>query len=590
MSLPPKRPFRHSKDRVAAWLLACLLLGCAATASAHETDQYSLPMGREFADLRFEISDYMRNVLQRGIDRLNARIRTSLDDESHPTSATARNYAPENVAAAVFSEFPIVVHMVEQFNLTVLDSALQRRYPGLVTGYFPTTWIYSNWLLMLDVTKLARLGRSATFQIDGVLLGTDKIVHFAHMGYMYHGAYISALKRGETEAQAVQAAIELGTGSNPIFSERTMLGELSTGVYSNADLISDYMGLRFYRNLTSEISLKGQMRPPLLTRDGPYWRLNDHVRGRTDFFVDFVSPHWNEAYNPSVYVSWMRGIVRDALERRCGDVLLWYTRLDGTPRTRDEFQAIHEDMRSYYGEQYGAEGDFAEMVTVANTCFSAPHTGQALGPQSTSRSASHPGLPESIRLGDAGAVSQALQAGADVNAADLDGLRPLHIAARIGQGDIVRLLLGRGANVNVTSANGLSPLHFAAREGRSDIVQMFVQAGARVGATDAFGRVPLHDAAERGDTSSASILLAAGAIINTTDGFGTTPLHLAARSGQSAMVDLLMRRGANASLVSQLGRTPTDEAVLAGHRGIAEFVRSASPAPGKNDLALRPRP
>ena len=141
MPRPLHSLIHRAGDRVAACLLACLLLGCAASASAHETDQYSLPMGREFADLRFEISDYMRNVLQRAVDRLNARIRTSLDDESHPTAATARHYNPENVAAPVFTEFPIVVHMVEQFNLTVLDSGLQRRYPGLVTGYFPTTWI-----------------------------------------------------------------------------------------------------------------------------------------------------------------------------------------------------------------------------------------------------------------------------------------------------------------------------------------------------------------------------------------------------------------------------------------------------------------
>lgn len=575
---------RSAVRSMIAGAMAGVLWCCAVTANAHETDQYTLPMGREFADLRFEISDYMRNVLQRAVERLNTRIRGSLDGQGNPTTHTARNYEPANVAAAVFTEFPIVLHMVEQMNLSVLDSAVQRRHPGLVTGFVPPSWIYSNWLLTLDITKLARLGRSAMLQIDGVLLGTDKLVHFAHMGYLYQEVYHDALKSGASEAQAVRKAVELGTGNHFILSERMMLGELSTGVFSNADLIADYMGLQFYRNLTTEVRLKGRLRQPLLTREGHYWRLSDHVRGRTDFFVDFVSPHWNEAFNPSVYSARTGFIVREALERRCGNVLMWYTRLDGTPRTRAEFQAIHEDMRLYYGENYGAEGDFAEMVTVANTCFSSDRENRASAPPRTAQRLS---LGESVRLGDPGSVAKALQTGVDVNAADLDGLRPLHVAARLGDPDIVRMLLGRGANVNVASTLGITPLHLAARESRTEVVQILLQAGAQVGAIDSFGRVPLHDAAARGDTNVASMLLAAGAGINATDRLGTTPLHLAARDGRSAMAELLVRRGANVTAVSQLGRTPAEEAGLAGHRHVVDIVRSAAP---NSNLASRRLP
>ena len=241
-------PARHSPLTTRHYLapaLTALLFTVVAPARAQETDQYTVPIGREFADLRFEISDYMRGILQRAVDRLNARIRASLDEESRPTASTAQHYAPENVAAAVFTEFPIVVHMVEQLNLSVLDGNLQRRYPGLVTAHLPVTWMYSHWLLVLDVTKLARLGRSAMLQIDGVLLGTDKIVHFAHMGYLYYGAYRAALNRGASDGQAVQQAVGLGTGNHPFLSERTMLGEISTGVFSNADLAANYMGLFF---------------------------------------------------------------------------------------------------------------------------------------------------------------------------------------------------------------------------------------------------------------------------------------------------------------------------------------------------------
>lgn len=568
---------------IAALIVLAVPAGGAERARGHETDQYTLPTGREFADLRYEMSDYVRGVVQRGVERLNARIRSTLDEEGQATPATERHYAPESVASAVFSEFPLVLHMVEQLNLSVLDAGLKRRYPGLVTGYIPGIWIYSHALLVLDVTKLPRLSRSAMLQIDGVLLGTDKIVHFVHMGYLYYGAYGAALKRGGSEAEAVGRAVALGTGNHPILSERTLLGELATGVFSNADLAADYAGLLFYRNLTEEVRLKGRVRPPLLIRDGPYWRLNDHVRGRSDFFADFVSPHWNEALNPCVYGSWTATIIRAALERRCDDVLRWYARGDGSPRTREEFQAIHEALRRYDGVDYGAEGDLNAMVTIANTCFSGRRGGAAVR-----RAAEE--LWEGVRAGDASRVARALAAGADANGRDPDGERPLHAAARRGHVEMARMLLERGAEVNAATVPGLTPLHVAVRERHVEVTALLLASGAPAGAVDAFGRAALHDAAARGDRAAALMLLAAGAGIDAADGFGTTPLHLAARHGRTEVVEALIQRGANTAVVSALGRTPADEAGLAGHRGIAEFLRTASARSVTRNLASRAGP
>lgn len=586
---------------VARLALLTVLLTVVTRARAHETDQYSVPIGREFADLRFEISDYIRDQLQGAVDGLNSRIRATFDDAGQPTTATAKYYAPEAVASAVFLEAPPIFFMVEQLNASVLDPALRLRYPGLVTGYLPMTWIYHHWLLLLDVTKLSRLSRSAMLQIDGEFLGTDKLVHFAHMGYLYFGTYDTARKEGATEAEAMRRVVQLGTGSHPFLSEKTMLGVLSTGVFSNADLAANYAGLLFYRNLTEEMRLKERLHPPLLTRDGPFWRLNDHVRARTDFFSPFVTPHWNEAFNPSIYGSLAGAFVREGLQDRCNDVRSWYAHEDGTPRTREEFQTLHESLRLYDGADYGWEGDLSEMVTVANTCFDPRHGNRAAAtaPRQNGVSLHEPrrdalgrsGLWDDIRSGDGESVSRRIDSGGlDLNAADLDGERPLHVAARFGRAEIVQTLLAHGARVQVASAVGLTPLHVAVRESRTDVIHLLLQAGAPVAALDAFGCSPLHDAATRGDTMSASMLLAAGAAPNAADGFGTTPLHLAARNGHGGMVDLLLRRGADAGARNQLGRTPADEAGIAGHHNIAELVKSVPAASPPHDLAMRHGP
>ena len=85
---------------------------------------------------------------------------------------------------------------------------------------------------------------------------------------------------------------------------------LTTGIRSNADLAANYAGFKFYRNLTEEVRIGDRVMPPMLVRQGPYWRLNDQVQPDSDFFTAFITPHWNEALNPNVYA-----IVTDARVR-----------------------------------------------------------------------------------------------------------------------------------------------------------------------------------------------------------------------------------------------------------------------------------
>ena len=62
-----------------------------------------------------------------------------------------------------------------------------------------------------------------------------------------------------------------------------------------------------------------------------------------------------------------------------------------------------------------------------------------------------------------------------------------------GDKDAVRALLKQGADVNAAQGDGMTALHWAARAGDAEMAQMLVYAGANVKATTRLGGyTPLH--------------------------------------------------------------------------------------------------
>ncbi len=100
-----------------------------------------------------------------------------------------------------------------------------------------------------------------------------------------------------------------------------------------------------------------------------------------------------------------------------------------------------------------------------------------------------------------------------VDAVNVDGFRPLHLAAFFGNTAVVRLLVDAGADVSAVSANGmaLQPLHAAAASSRVGIAGMLLDAGADPNAQQSGGYTPLDAADQNGDTELRQLLEAAGA-------------------------------------------------------------------------------
>jgi len=86
----------------------------------------------------------------------------------------------------------------------------------------------------------------------------------------------------------------------------------------------------------------------------------------------------------------------------------------------------------------------------------------------------------------------------------------LQIAAGIGYLEIVDLLLDRGANIEAMDDLGQRPLLWAARAGQVEVVQRLLDRGAELNAEDWFGCNALWHATDKGHQDLVELLEAAG--------------------------------------------------------------------------------
>ena len=183
-------------------------------------------------------------------------------------------------------------------------------------------------------------------------------------------------------------------------------------------------------------------------------------------------------------------------------------------------------------------------------------------------SAQGPAVADAAMQRNVSAVRALLQQGADVNAAQGDGMTPLHWAASHGDLELAKMLLVAGANVRATTRiNGYTPLFFAAREGNAAVVAALLEAGADAKAVSVTGSTPVMLAAGAGNVEAVQRLLDAGADIDAKErARGQTALMFAAAYNRVDVIKLLTRRGASVAMTSKVV-------------DLFDLTREAKPAP-----------
>jgi cytochrome c len=145
------------------------------------------------------------------------------------------------------------------------------------------------------------------------------------------------------------------------------------------------------------------------------------------------------------------------------------------------------------------------------------------------------------RTGDVGAITAALDSGANAN--ESDGVTtPLLIAAAAGNLEAARLLIRRGADVNLPAKWG-TPLYAAAKFGQADMVELLLVNGAKADqATRSL--TALHMAAGSGCLGCVMHLVEAGADVNALTSERSPAIHFAKSNGHEDIVQYFLDHGA----------------------------------------------
>lgn len=272
-----------SRQSVVRSLVVALGLGFTALpARALETDQY-LAWSVRLEDSQEAIDRYLNEQLELVLARVDRGSR--------------RVSCPE-IPVRFFRHLAPTLVYSRIRGMLKSDPAVDR-FPGDDVGYvgYLRRSIYRRpaWPFVLPMSRVLRVGQ--------VYLGADKLGgHLFGFGRRYYLRYRRLRERGIGEEEALQRVIEWG-----FQVERTVVGGLADGVFSPADLEANYRGLQLARSFC-----EGDR--PLLERRNGRWRSTRPLEiGR------WVTPYFDETFNPSFYVGYRWRRVREPLSPYCAD-------------------------------------------------------------------------------------------------------------------------------------------------------------------------------------------------------------------------------------------------------------------------------
>jgi ankyrin repeat protein len=197
------------------------------------------------------------------------------------------------------------------------------------------------------------------------------------------------------------------------------------------------------------------------------------------------------------------------------------------------------------------------------------------GQAGASVAAEKPTLADAAEQRNLALIRTLLDARADVNAVQVDGMTALHWAVYNDDAVLAGLLVRSGADVNVKNRYGVPPLFLACTNGNAAVVKLLLKAGADANASLAGGETALMTASRAGNVEAVKALIARGANPNARERRDQTALMWAAAEGHAAVVRALIDGGAAIRATLKSGFTPLFFAVREGHIDVARALLEA---------------
>lgn len=324
---------------------------------AFETDQYNLPPV-PLADIGDEVTEYAEEKVRSAIAELNKEI---VESEACRERRCKQALKIEERLRYLRSEEALAREVFKRLGdgivpFTKSGTWMNRhKFRGQPARYTPG---YSESIYAIFPTNYFTI--SPTVKIYGVEMGTDKIAHIFQQGYTYYRIYAEAVAKGAAPKAATARAVKWGRQS-----EHTYYGTFVSGVYSNADLFANYVGMEFYHGLAHETKVAGVTRPAIAELADGRWQIATGVDLKAKLIKPYMTEHMNEALNPSMYIAGLRSSVRKKVRKR--SCPLWLAAFPNA--TREIYAAKARELETWNGLDYGHRRN-SEPVSIADTCYS----------------------------------------------------------------------------------------------------------------------------------------------------------------------------------------------------------------------------
>jgi len=232
---------------------------------AAETDQF-LVWDRDLVDSSPALNAYFNETIRGFLESANERSRP------YKTS--------EELTKGLFKHLFAGLHASRVRNWVNTSPDVDRYPPGDIS-----IWQYQRMGLYRDLSFPFVLPMGRTVRVGDVYFGSDKIGHLLGFGRRYLQRFLRHRNRGSTHEEAVEKVVSWG-----LTNELSFVGGVTDGIVSHADLEANYQGFRLALDCCRGPS------PYLARRDGR-WVLTRPVDLR-----DYITPDFDESYNPSHYM------------------------------------------------------------------------------------------------------------------------------------------------------------------------------------------------------------------------------------------------------------------------------------------------
>ena len=139
-----------------------------------------------------------------------------------------------------------------------------------------------------------------TILVADVRFGLDKISHLVSSGWTTYAEYHHHLSKGAAPDEARDRAVR-----RSVLEESLVLGRLTSRVLSVADLEASFSGFRMYRDLCD-------VEDPILAVENGVWTATRPLN-----LADYVTPRWDESFQPPIYTRGRWKKVKPVLEEYC---------------------------------------------------------------------------------------------------------------------------------------------------------------------------------------------------------------------------------------------------------------------------------